>query len=315
MSDLPGPQGTPLRDYGAAPVLPVQVVPDPMEADPTDRDAARTLLVHVVQQHRRQGQQHSTAAGVSSQMRSRSPAFNFAVLGYRSFRDLLREADEQGAVDVTWPERRSGLDAYVWLPGEEQVPPPPRSSERPPHVKTDLWRAFMHFDANSSRYWDRKTGQVVGSDVAAQDVHDLIPITPIRIENQIEWMRTFTAALDSSAQDRQALENALAQDRPAGAFASAVRQFPATETQWRRSLVEHVTEVVERWKTSHGLNVDILDDHAAKPTHTQRAGRARRGAGELNDEEIRGRVIAAVRAMPMSDVLQLRLPVEYLLIR
>lgn len=288
-------------------------------------ETALDALVSLLQTQRTMGRERSTAAGVSSAMR-KAPGFDLQAMGFSAFRELLREGERRDVLEVTWPERGSGLDAYVWLPGEARpVRPQPSPTTRIPHVRGELWRAFMRWSLTTVSYWDRDRATVIevpiaGAGTRADDAiasgvvpATAVPIEPIDESTQLAWMTQFTASLTPGSAEATMLTSALRTPRPLAAYTSAVKQLSPAGAQWRRAQVEHVIAHIEAWKSANGVVLDVVPDSIAgdvRPGHAAAAS-----STTMTDDEIRERVVAAVRAMPIADVLALTIRVQYLLRR
>lgn len=81
---------------------------------------------------------------------------------------------------------------------------------------------------------------------------------------------------------------------------------------WHRRRQLQVSEAIEAWRREHNLEVEHL---VQAQTGERRTGVSTKKMDGIEEDEIRARVLAAVERMPLSDVLRLAIPVEYLLAR
>jgi len=134
----------------------------------------------------------------------------------------------------------------------------------------------------------------------------------------------------------------LEMDRPFVAFASYVRRHRDLHAAWKAQLQQHVVSVITQWLELNNLAVDIyqVTRDAAKAGNAifhQAASAGRSGSprtvaverhGQFSggkfrsalgqeaaeaEETLRHRILAAVACMPLSELLRLPIPAEYLL--
>lgn len=300
------------------------------------------LLTNAIQGLRDRGRA-STAAGVKSEMRILSGnGFDNTPLGYASFRDFLRAAEQRGAVTTVAPGA-PGADMLVLLPDE----PPPPGSRRTVIVRPDLWRAFMDWSPGRLHVYDRVTDRAL--DVAAEpaplepELHAAVrgvaaagddryvPVPGVDADEQLAWAAEFAGSVAGAARDK--IRAALTNPRPLAALAEAMREDPQTSAAWQHERQDRVLQRIEAWSSERGLTVDgslevLRGPSAARKADAPATGRhgsavppadgGRRPAGPAADktrdgEAVRERILMILARMPLAELLRLRIPVEYLL--
>lgn len=217
------------------------------------------LLVSCVRSRRETGAT-AVAAGLKQQLKRNSGgSFDESDHGYASFKEFLERAEADGLIRL----ERGPSDILVMLPDEDDAW---QTSRR---VRADLWSAFVDWNVDSRRFFDTETGLayfVDGPDASAtpQDVvaryrqnpDAFIEIAPISRDVQLGWMREFAQGQD--AHIAQFLLGALDNDRPAWAFARAIRSSGGTtQADWNKALAERVRAAVEEWLDGHQLSSDV----------------------------------------------------------
>ncbi len=283
----------------------------------------------------------TTAAAVSLQMRRSSKTFTPAATGFGTFRDFLRFAEGVGAVALLPPVPGGDMEvlsASAVGPSTELSPPTP--SPRP--VRRDLWQAFVDWSPQWQRAYDVHTGRVVTLPTDANSNDDSTSqsrqawhedparfhrIVPLSRGDQLKWMRDFVSRLPAGA-ERDQLTGALADEHPLSAFTGAIRALPALQRAWRRNLTDQVTAAITRWILRENITVDIYRMPPTRRDETSDRISADRVEAEDpsqkssavshetdSSDDLREQVLEAVARMPLSELLRLPIPAEYLLRR
>lgn len=269
---------------------------------------AFALLEESLHQIQRDGGQPVAAAVKNRLLRLTDRAFSEPRLGFANFRAFLQAAEAAGIVSLA---PTAGGDVEVLLPGQ------PRSATGPRRMRRDVWNAFIRWDDGKSRLYDRETDRVLYLDPAAAasltaaGASRYVPIPAPARAATVEAMREFLQRVPEET--RAGLEQILqGTGNVEKSFIDALP--PDARAMWRSLAAWQVMSRAEAWRQEHGLDLDLHDDPAQGGTPTSPSRTPRSGGGAaLQDEAIRRRVIAAVERMPLSAVLQLSIPVEYLL--
>jgi hypothetical protein len=273
----------------------------------------------------------TTAAAVSLEMRRESgQTFTPAAAGFESFRDLLRFAEQLGAVELVASTARGDIDVLL-----AENPPKPESARPAQHgtVRRDLWQAFVDWSTQWIRAYDVQTNQVVKASTAVRDEASSPAVSdwdgdPVRYrripqvtrEDQLLWMRGFVDQLASDA-EREMLSLALSTERPSSSFAVALRATPKVQREWHQVLSEHVIAKITEWTTEEGLDIDIFQRPTPPKPHIARVRDGTSTTSRLSGSEgsssdaLRKQVLDAVARMPLAELLRLPIPAEYLLLR
>lgn len=306
---------------------------DAVERVSRDRAEAFALLASVVRENHEVGRR-SYAASVKPELRRRTyDGFDEGRLQFGSFRAFLAAAKEAGVVDVYAATR--GPDLELTPPGGRRLsdPTPVRTGKR---VRHDLWECFLRWDDGWSRVFDRVENAALRFPIdpaplepprlteirAAAAAHPdrFLPIDPISFDTQAGWMRRFAEGVDTE-DAKPALLWALDSDRPFRAFSRALETMPDLRTTWAAARQGLVEAVIVEWAHRNDLDLDQFGLHEEPPLggppvadHEQPSSRTGPPADERL-RRLRAIVHAAIDEMPESDLLQIRLPVGYLLDR
>lgn len=256
-----------------------------------------------------------TAAGVSVRMRRADPEFSPAAAGYKSFGRFLNAAESAGVVNLTEPGAAGNVDILVALP---DGPGSASAESQVWWVHRDLWRAVLDWSSTDAAVYNRQTRRTGNWDEVGHGVNDpeLVPVPRVSRAQHLRWMREFAESAEASdAGLKEALENA----EPEVHFARLVRGVPRLNRDWSRFMRLRTLELISEWAHSNEIPLWQLkqdvglpgrkrfdNDGAAAPvTDSPTTG--------IDADTVRRTVIRAVERMPLSELLRLSIPVEYLL--
>lgn len=293
-----------------------------------DHAEAFRLLREVVSEYAQRGLRPN-AAGLKPGLQVRSfGKFNESSLGYKSFREFLFAARAAGHVEL----KPSGND-YAVLPPDDAssgsdavtttlATEPFRQPNRPSRagIRPDLWRAFLDWTPQVRRYYSRTADTVVtfselpgGLELPEQararehvqaNAAEYVEVAPLSRDQMLEWMKEFAATVQEKA-EHTALLGALGTDRALGAFAAIARLSPSVWSRWHAFRQQRVAAVIEEWAATNRLSLTIFEPgfQAVLPTPVS--------VDEQRLSDLRNRLHTAIDRMPLSDLLRLSLPLEY----
>lgn len=297
--------------------------PDEAHALAETLDLLRASVRELIARDRR-----TTAAAVSLEMRKRSNnTFSPASAGFTKFRDLLYFAEQVGAVTLQ-PPPNAGGDVEVFPASAATDSSATVSTQQPRTVRRDLWQAFVDWSPKWQRAFDTQTNKVIripvdsdeGSESAGPLPWEKDPVRYRRIvpstqEDQIRWIDAFIDQL-APGEERDLLTATLDHNRPIAAFAATISDLPDYQKAWRQTLSRNVTTRITEWVLEQQLTIDIY--HQPRPVSSSRPETIS-GPRQTSDtqsqpaNELRRQVLEAVARMPLSELLRLPIPVEYLL--
>ncbi len=254
----------------------------------------------------------AAAAGVSARMRQIEPSFSLGQYGFRTFRGLLAAAEAKGLVRVVEPEGAS--DQMVLSASASDVPKPSPHAGRTFWLPRDLWQAVLDHRAGGTYAYSRRTRTTtrIGANVAGLGAEDVIA-PMVAVQDVSQWMRDFAEAQPDDA--RATLLTALDGTNPVGDFEALVRRTPTLERHWKRALHANVLDRVSTWAVQNGIPLSELEVVPEVRTPPQPRLLPAPPKTSPEDDDLRQRILSAVAAMPLSELLKLPIPVEYVLRR
>lgn len=302
LSGAKAPQQT-AKSAGAAPRSAPQLTAG--DASPGSDARAFQLLEEALRDIAERGSTPA-AAGVSARMRQLEPDFIVSEYGFRTFRQLLSAAEEQGLVSVLQPEGSS--DRIVQLRSRDV--PGPRFTGRT-WLRRDLWQAVLDYQLGGTYVFSRQSKTTVPVDLAPSDPGtdtDAVLVPTITSDVMVGWMRAFAERQGDGT--RQALATALDSADPIRDFDMEVRRTSNLERRWKRDLHTNVTRHVLAWAARHEIpltDLQVDPEPPASPTEPPQVPQRR------DEEVLRRRILRALESMPLSELLKIPIPVEYVL--
>ena len=271
-----------------------------------DHAGARELLLSVVNKY--YAERHSPLPGafVKAQMlttaHQNGSIFSERELNFRRFIDFIKSVPEVAI------QGRSGSDILLAPVTATELlaayAGPLRS------IRRDFWRAFIEFPIEGSvRLYDTNEDKILYVEKAS--LRQGVEVEPISRETQIKWRKTFAEEQLGSVKDY--LLAAL--DRPANAifneFSRRLRENPSVMRAWNHYLQKQITDRVASWATKH----DIPEERWMAPSRGTPLFRSHGEAAKAQPQNIsqRGELYNFLDQLPIEDLLQLRVPLEWVL--
>jgi hypothetical protein len=289
-------------------------------------EAALRLLQSVVHDRLASGRR-THSAGLKPAMQQRSnQGFSETRLGFPSFRAFLEWAQDAGAVRLVPAPTGPDIEVLPVQPAAERAIPSYEGRGFRRRIRADLWRSFVDWRPDWRRVFDRESGEArmfprepheVGDApehaalraAVASTPNRFVEIAPIAQDVQLAWMREFAdAEIDSPF--KLELQAALRDNRPAGAFATRLRQSPTALHRWNRSREQRVAAVIQEWAANHQLDLTIYDEPQRRVVEAPRLF-----VETMDDQTLRERLHEAIDKMPLAELLRLPIPLEYLISR
>jgi hypothetical protein len=296
-------------------------------------EAAFSLLRSTVEQLHSEGRRIYSASLKPELLRRTSNGFDETQLGdgFAKFRHFLELAEKRGVISLT--SAPAGPDLLVAPPGASPAGPTAsvdathRKREKGIFIRPELWKAFVFWSDDQVRLYDKETGRVATFSATPVPLEPdevtkqrelweggssrYVKIDPINRERQVTWMREFAEKLREPL--RTSLLMALQNERPFKAFQMTLHMDAATQSEWKARHVRLVAAEIERWVDQAGLAISIY----ANPVPTASPPDERPSIPETpavpDLAYVRQQVHAAVDRMPLSKLLELKIPLGYLI--
>ncbi len=272
---------------------------------PATIDELVAFIASVVTERYSATRQPTDGAALAEIIRHQFPDFSYEQFGLLKLADVVDYAERKGLLI------RNRLVKHLEVQPHEverYAPVEAGVALRIPHVRPDIWRAFVFIAPDQKHFFDRHTGAVIERQALGQEPdparHVLIPA--ISLTEQQGWMEEFL-------QRRPHLDSSDAPVRDPYCLA----KFPvwlrehrtAFEREWKQFRVQHVIERIRSWAEkieidpsgffSNPLSPLQLDKLASLPISYERA--------------IRAAVIAAARNLPLEQLQEISIPIRYVL--
>jgi hypothetical protein len=271
-----------------------------------DQAGARDLLVRVVK--RFYDERHSPVPGalvkasLVTEAQKKGAEFSERNLGFKKFIEFVRTVPEVAI------QGRSGSD---FLLAPVTAPELLAAYATPlPRLRRDFWRAFVEFPVeNAVRLYDPAEDRILYEPTGTQ--RQGVLIDPVPRETQLQWRKIF-----SEEQPETIKESLLAALNGSGTtvfneFARRLRENPSVARAWNRYLQKQITDYVAGWAMAHG----IPEERWLAPGRGIQFFRSEGEAAVAKSQNIsqRAELYNFFDQLPIEDLLQLRVPLEWVL--
>lgn len=265
----------------------------PPLSEPQAKDLLRRVLTDLWQSERRPIVGARLKAALLKLASESGSEFDERAIGYAGFADF---ASKSGVAAVKF---RTGTDILIAPADQAEV----LSEETPPgreRIRSDFWDAFVSFSAPGEvRGYDPSTDTIVKGTQPLPSGDK--PITPVTRDAQVRWREAFIDSLGQENNPFAELKSRIAGPGGLGVFSKALTQNPALRPRWNDFLVKCVREVISDWGNQHGVSQDVwLAGHGRRPRDEQGA---------------RARLYTLLDQIPLERLLELRIPLGWLIRR
>lgn len=271
-----------------------------------DQAGARDLLLRVVNKY--YDERHSPVPGalvkasVVTEAEKEGNEFSEHHLGFKKFIEFVRTVPEIAI------QGRSGSDILLAPVTASELLAAYASPL--PRLRRDFWRAFVEFPIeNTVRLYEPSEDKILHEPKGTQ--RQGIPIDPVPRETQLQWRRTF-----SEEQPETIKDSLLAALNGSGTavfneFARRLRESPSVTRAWNHYLQKQITDCVTAWATTHG----IPEERWLAPERRIQFFRSEGDAVIAKPRNIsqRAELYNFFDQLPIEDLLQLRVPLEWVL--
>lgn len=270
-----------------------------------DYAQARELLLRVVNTFYAERHSPPPGAFVKAQMlveaQNEGGTFSERELGFRRFVDFIKQIPEIAI------QGRSGSDILLAPISATEIL---AAYAGPlPRLRRDFWRAFIEFPIEGSvRIYDPDEDKILHVEAGAR--RSGIVIDPVSRDTQLQWRSIF--AEEQSAPIKERLLAAI--NAPGSAvfneFARRIRENVAVSRAWNRYLQKQITDYVAEWATRNG----VAEERWLAPSQGMPAFRGAVDApSKPPNVSQRAELYNFFDQLPIEDLLQLRVPVEWVL--
>jgi hypothetical protein len=230
-------------------------------------------------------------------------SFDERALGFATFLDFVRAAEQAGVVTVRQVSSGRWID-----PVRRAI----ESSPQNPRIRADLWVAFNDWSGRKRYTWDadRQFVEVQPADEGAaapapRPGTRLIPIVPIAEETQLQWARDFLAG-HPNERIAESVQPTLETGKGSFVrFALLIRADSRVAAEWRAARKARVAEAIRSWAARHALDVDPYSPVESRSIETAH----HEASPDEPVDQLRAAIKRAVDRMSPSELRELRIPV------
>lgn len=178
-----------------------------------------------------------------------------------------------------------------------------------PRLRRDFWRAFIEFPiAGTTRLYDIAEDKIFVEQLPT--TRKGIVIEPVARETQIGWRRAFAEEQPDSVKGPLLVSLEGAGTAIFNEFARRLRENPSVMHAWNRFLQKQITDYVGGWATEN----DVSEDRWCSGTSRSEDGSAKEAMPtKTHSIGQRAELYNFLDQVPIEDLLQLRVPLEWVL--
>lgn len=275
------------------------------------------------------------AAGLKPRLQTKSNgAFDEKILGYATFKQFLDAAEQHGYVAL----RLTPSDVEVLASpiadetSASQTRPAPGRGQQ---IRSDLWKAWIDWSEDVARVYDRELDKTElfpaqESPAEPEQIATLraavatnptryVPIRPLSTDETLAAMRSFADGWPNGVERAELLQSleAASPQEAAVAFTRRVKHHPPAASHWHQTRMKQVADAIADWAASNSIELTYIVDSERRtaPASTRESAapgpRSQDAASE--SEAMRRKILEAVGRMPLSELLRLPIPAEYLI--
>lgn len=273
---------------------------------PASVDELVAFIVSVVDARYRESRRATNGADLAEQVRRHFPELRYEQLGLLKLADAVAHGESKGLL-----VRNRRVKHLEVLPAgaEESASSVAAQLGRigTPHIRPDIWRAFVFISPDQKYCYDRETGNVVNELSLGEpcDRSRFVPIPSVSLNDQRQWMTDF---LESNTKlDRR---QAPIQDQ------YCFTKFPlwlreqelGLERSWKQFRVHRVAEIIRQWSTANSIDATVF---FSAPLNNRSVSRV--NPETRHEEAMRAAIISAARELPLNELQDIAIPIRYIL--
>ncbi|MCK4658770.1 MAG: hypothetical protein KAV82_04540 [Phycisphaerae bacterium] len=277
-------------------------------ASPKDVSELVQFITSFVSGRFRETGRRTTGAGLATAIRERFPNFSYEQVGLTRLADAVRRAEKDGGL-----VRHRDVKHLEVSPSENTPRTTSPLATAAEYVRPDVWRAFVFVGDEDAHFLERATGRLItltqdsAPEIDAYEKDErYVRAGPIAAETQKQWMRRFVESEESLSLGNAPID----EERWWVAFPAWLEKHNAQNIQaWRRFRAHQVAEFMRKWATENRILVDALFAPPRPPTPPKPVSVRLRA----QDEVTKRAIIAVIEDMPFEQLLELAIPVRYML--
>lgn len=270
------------------------------------------LVVQTVTKNIRPGTRSVTAAALGSLLKQASPDVDWKTFGIRTLGELLSDPRIRPRLQILYTDKEALAVAPTGVAQGSDGP----TVEIFNPLRKSVWEAFVLGAPSGRRFMHRLNGMIrLGLDIAPAPADEWIEVTPVSVDEQREWARSFLDSLnDPRFADAQASLGS--GDWHPYAFVQELRREDQnTLRQWNRFRSGKVSARVQEWLAQHALPIELgFQGSAQKQVEAQsKPALVREVVSHDSEEETRQALLAAIASLPLDKLLEFPIPAGVLL--
>jgi hypothetical protein len=280
---------------------------DAVSSSPASVDELVEFIASFVENRYRATHQATNGALIAEEVRHRFPNVSYVQLGLVKLADAVAHGEAKGLL-----VRNREVKHLEVLPAHARQPvavvAPQVRLAAPPHIRADIWRAFVYVSQGQQSSFDRQTGNVVSAASAGDqaDPPRYIPILCIPMADQQQWMVDFVATRAQLTLSDAPIHDQFCFTK----FPAWLREHePGLDRLWKQFRAQRVAERVRQWATANAIEPSGFFSAPISPSTQGRSS----SADPAVERAVRAAVVAAARELPVEQLQEISIPIRLFL--
>jgi hypothetical protein len=273
---------------------------------PSSVDELVAYISSVVEERFRSNRQSTDGAFLAEKVRQRFPSLSYEQLGLVKLADAISYGESKGLL-----LRNRGVKHLDVLPAGSGdtfgSTPSMRGVIGLPHVRPDVWRAFVFVSQGHEYCFDRETGNVVNAQSLGdrRDAERYVNIPTASIEEQRRWMAEFLA----SNTDLEPNEAPIYDEWCFTRFPEWLRERGSNlDRLWKQFRVKRVADQIRQWAAANSIDPSSFFSTPIRPIALPTAD-----SDSRHERAIRSAICAAARELPLHQLESITIPLRFVL--
>ena len=270
------------------------------------------LALQLIRTHAASNDQGITAARLGALLRRSVANSDWKTLGYSTLKQFLTAMQEKdlvqlgettkGALSVSPKNKAFALEPTA-------VSPKPRTFNP---LRKPFWVAFIVYEPKGRRFFHRPSGNIrMGVTEVPAPRDEWIEIPPLPEETQREWAEDFLKK--QSLRKREEFAHVFDDLEWVKTLPKQLALIePSLAKEWNRQRSVKVSEAVQVWCSTHGVDPAIAFQTGPRQPKTTDS-RPVQAKGVIAQKSARERVLSALAQLPTEYLLEIPIPAKFLI--
>jgi hypothetical protein len=266
------------------------------------------VIARVATERFRESRLPTNGAYLAELIRREFPTFSYKQVGLTKLSEAVAMAERQGL--VTRNRAVKHLEVFPRSATFASEGSQPVNQPSPPHIRPDIWRAFVYVAQEEACFFDRESRDIVTASQVGPtpDESRYVKTEVIPLSVQQEWMREFVRARTQLDINEAPIHDQYCFVK----FPLWLRSHePGLDMTWKQYRVRRIAEFIRTWADRNSL--DSSGFFSAPSAYMREKGSAAERSFSPDERVIRAAIIMAAKELPIENLKDIAVPIRYVL--